>query len=348
MSQRIARLLEESEAAVTKVLQELEEANGLPGHDVRHIADTHQAIREKLTDLGLDPSDTTAEELHHALLVKFENDSRNFDESYGVSNAGFDDRIALAAKLLHHSGHMPQTWALKNSAAKDLLRRLPPKHAMKALRYRSVESLLKRENIAEVILAAQMLESGTWHNRFSSAVSKLDQTAFELREIRLVSLPASKWMDAVDGYEVSASAEEAAVAVWPTENNADQPLLSVILAVTEELESFGARFKLDELFEDDNVIAWWSDMDHFVAELEGGNVSLNLRDINQCLQEGVGFTGRSTLRGRREYWHELMQKYQKKAGLQEIFDSSAIQKVRQLKLKAPQPAYEFEFAEEAF
>lgn len=346
MSKRIARLLEESESAVSKIIGELEKANALPSHDARHIAETHQNIRKKLADLSLDPSDTTAEELFQALLVKFRRDSGSFEESYGASKADFDANIALAAKLLHHSGHMPRAWGLKNAAAKSLLRQLPPKRTMKALHYRSAESMLKRENTAEIILAAEALEPGVWHRKFSAAVSKMDQTCFELREIKLVPLQTSKWMGEAVGHEVSVSAEEAAIAVWPTEDSLKQPLLSIILTLTEELESFGPHFKLSELFEEDSIIAWWADMEHLVADLAGGNVSLNVHDINRCVRESSAFSGRHTLRGRREYWHSLVKRYEQKAGLTEIFDGSAIQKVRQLKLKAPQPAYEFDYAEE--
>lgn len=346
MSKRIARLLEESEEKVAKLLQELERVNGLPSHDVRHIAYTHQAIRKKLIDLSLDPDDTTAQELYHALLVRFDDDSRRFDESYGVVSAIFDDKVALAAKLLHHSDRMPRAWALKSSAAKDLLRRMPPKRTMKALNYRSVESLIKRDNLAEVMVAAEVLESGAWHAQFQRAVSKLDQTDLELREIKLVVMPSSKWQNIVDENGVMVCIEEAVMTIWPNPDSHNESLLSIMLAFLEELENFGSHLSLKELFENDDVIGWWADMDHLVADLKEGNVSLNIRDVRESWTALSGYDARQTLRGRREYWQELINKYEKKHGLQEIFDGSAMQKIRRLKINAPQPAYEFEYSEE--
>lgn len=346
MSQRIARLLAEPEKTVTKLLTELENINGLPHHDARHIAQTHQLAAKKMSDLGLDPADTTAAELYHALLARFAQDSRCFDETYGVPHASFDDKVTLAVKLLRHSGRLPKLWALKNPAVKELLRSLPPKRTMKTLGCRSVDSMLKRRNLAEIMLVAQTLESGVWRAAFARAVSKTDQTAFQLRDINLVILPTSTWRDAGEG--VAVSTEEAALAIWPTAANANDSLLSIILAFLEELERFGAHLKLGYLLEGDEVAAWWSDGDSLVADLKDGNVSFNIQDICESWRALSSFERRQTLRGRQEYWRQLIEKYEKKTGLQEIFDGSVMQKVRQLKFKAPQPAYEFEYAEEEF
>jgi len=344
MSKRIARLLEESEEKVAKLLQELERVNGLPSHDVRHIAYTHQAIRKKLIDLSLDPDDTTAQELYHALLVRFDNDSRRFDESYGVVSAIFDDKVALAAKLLHHSDRMPRAWALKSSAAKDLLRRMPPKRTMKALNYRSVESLIKRENLAEVMVAAEVLESGAWHAQFQRAVSKLDQTDLELREIKLVVMPSSKWQNIVDENGVMVCIEEAVMTIWPNPESHNESLLSIMLAFLEELENFGSHLSLKELFENDDVIGWWADMDHLVAELDGEHVSLNLKDNALCSLLGNSFAERELGHGQHNFGQELLSRYQKLPPAEALFDDSIKQRVQSLKLAAPQP--EFEFAEE--
>jgi ribosome assembly protein YihI (activator of Der GTPase) len=76
---RIARILGEDEDRVATLVNALEEKNGFPSHDVRYLAENVQKIHSKITDLGLDPDDTTGEELFHALLVKFEKDSNVFD-----------------------------------------------------------------------------------------------------------------------------------------------------------------------------------------------------------------------------------------------------------------------------
>src|SRR4051794_14259749 len=105
---RIAKLLDESEAELSKLLADLENKNGLPSHDARHIATVHQSVRSKLADLNLDPDDSTAAELYHALLVKFEADSQKFDEAYGTAGADFDHKVSTVAKTLKDSGQLPR------------------------------------------------------------------------------------------------------------------------------------------------------------------------------------------------------------------------------------------------
>src|SRR5437868_15448289 len=100
MSQRIARILDESEHQVTKLISKLEDKNGYPSHDVRLLAENIQKIRNKMTELGLDPEDTTGEELYHALLVKFQQDSNLFDVEHGAITLDFDQKSAKAADLL--------------------------------------------------------------------------------------------------------------------------------------------------------------------------------------------------------------------------------------------------------
>lgn len=45
---------------------ELEAANGHPNEDIKLSTQTMNSARSKCRELGLDPTDTTAEELYHA------------------------------------------------------------------------------------------------------------------------------------------------------------------------------------------------------------------------------------------------------------------------------------------
>ena len=76
MSRVIADIIEHPESVVSKVISSLEAKNGFPSHDVRHYADSHQKSRIKIAELGLDPDDTTPEELYRSLLIKFQADAR--------------------------------------------------------------------------------------------------------------------------------------------------------------------------------------------------------------------------------------------------------------------------------
>jgi hypothetical protein len=88
------------------------------------------------------------------------------------------------------------------------------------------------------------------------------------------------------------------------------------------------------------MLKWWADMDHLVAELAGAHVSLNLKDcaLNSWLKND--FESRITDNGRQSFWQELLSRYPNHP-VAEAFDDAVRQRVANLKLKAPQPAFEF-------
>lgn len=342
MSQRIARLLGESEHQVTKLITKLEDKNGGPSHDARLLAETVQKIRSKLTDLKLDPDDTTGEELYHALQVKFERDSRLFDEYFGADNFDFDQKAAKAAALLKPYAMDARQWGLKTKAAKDVMRRLPPKRLMKHLNYRSVESMLKRENIAEIYLAAGYVESASWLKSHKKLVSKLDQMDFEIRDAALAKLSSDKWRD-LDGPAnyIAQNEELAALGVWPSKTMAKAPLLSMVLILADSLSQYTGLKVSMAAAHLNGIVAWWADMDHLIGELYGQPVSLNLKDMAANHLYGASFENRRLDHGRAAFWRELVSRYENLPDIDGLFDESIRQKLSALKLTAPEPAYEF-------
>src|SRR6266404_4594616 len=100
MNKIISAILGQSEPAVAKAIAKLEAKNGYPSHDVRHLAENIQKTRLKLTELGLDPDDTTGEELYHALLVRFNQDSQKFDKQFSLVNPNDNGSASLAVRLV--------------------------------------------------------------------------------------------------------------------------------------------------------------------------------------------------------------------------------------------------------
>lgn len=344
MSRRIAALINEPEHVVTKLVGELESRNGYPSHDARHIAQTIQSIRLKIADLNLDPDDTTAEELYHALLVKFEKDAAFFDASIGTIDKSFEQRLSFAAKVTAAGIELPSQWALKVKIAKNILRDNPPKRVMKHLNYRSLESMLKRENIYEIMLGSHELESKVWHKNLSRSISARDQTDFELRPVRLEVLEPEKWQfDEADRYTLFDNILGAA-AIVPAEELQSAPLLTLVLLLMEEIVP-GKNIRAgSQLAEISNTVQWWADMDHLVAELAGQHVSLNLKDcaLNSWLRNN--FKDRITEHGRQNFWQGLIDRYQNRPNIEPQSRHYAVEQISKARLAIPQPA--FEFAEE--
>ncbi len=339
MGHRIAQLLDEPEQQVAKLIDQLESKNGYPSHDVRLLADSIQKIRRKITDLGLDPDDTTGEELYHALQSRFERDSSVFDQEYGAASLGFDQKSVLAARILEEKTELPRQWGLKKTAAKKILHQHPPKHVMKQLRYRSVESLLKRANFCEIFLAAQVAESATWLKEQNRLVSHLDQMDFELRPLKLVTLKSETWSDyEADNYMVVDNSV-GAIGLWPSSELRDAPLLSIMVLLLDIIESYH-DFKIGQAVASLNPTAvWWADMDHLVANLSGEHVSLSLKDCAVNFVHDLAYDERQLAHAQKTFWNELVSHYENRAA--DNLDFSAVKKLAGWQNKVPEPAFEF-------
>lgn len=341
MSKRIAWILNEPEQPVSKLIDKLEDKNGYPSNDVRLLAETVQKIRTKLADLSLDPDDTTGEELYHALQVKFEQDSRSFDEYFGAGTFDFSQKAAKAVVLLEPYSKDASQWALKNKAAKDVIRQLPPKRLMKHLNYRSVESLLKRKDLAEVYLVSACMESDNWLKAHKRLVSKLDQTAFEIRSVKLVKIDEGVLGNASSVNPIVQSEEIAALGICPSEKSQKAPLLSLVLMLAEALGQYSDISASRTAAHLNGVVAWWSDMDHLATEISHEPVSFNLKDCSENHLYGNTYESRSLAHGRTAFWRELVSRYENLPDIDGLFDDAVKQKITGLKFAAPEPAYEF-------
>jgi hypothetical protein len=346
MSRKIARLMGETESSISKLIKELEEKNGFPSHDARLLAANSQNLRTKVEELGLDADDTTAEELYHALLVRYEKNSDLFETQFGADGLSFDEKAAKASRLAEKSFYLPERWALKSAAARHILHELPPKHLMKHLKYRSVDSMLKREKPAELYLAANYTEPAIWRKNLDRLISKLDTTDFEFKKVSILTLESEKW-SAVDGppdYLVL-SDDVGAAAIWPAEDIYNTSLLALTLLLADSL-NLPLRHKTAGLLsKTSGILEWWADMDCLVAELGGQPLSLNLMDaaLNSINQNT--FKDRELQRGRDSFWKELVSRYENRPPAEALFEDVK-QEVTKLKLRQPEPI--FELAEDEF
>ncbi|HEX7632869.1 MAG TPA: hypothetical protein VF401_00935, partial [Candidatus Saccharimonadales bacterium] len=135
-------------------LKHLESANGHPGTDIRFSTEVLQSTQAKLRELGLDPKDTTAQELYHVLEQRIKEDDARLTRTLRTRAATHVSAEAeVTAGMIHALKELPdskQCFALKPSVLKAILKKTPPKKAMKALGYRSLDSFLKHESVVSV------------------------------------------------------------------------------------------------------------------------------------------------------------------------------------------------------
>lgn len=253
MTRFLSEALGAIEPLFSRGIQQLEHAAGRPGTDIRLTADIIQRTRAKIGGLGLDPVDTTGPELYNALQRRLERDEAVARRALGVAeDASPDDIVAKVAQFLEKqtSG---SSFILKASVAKRLLKKKPPKLAMKKLGYRSVDSMLKHETAAQVYAAALIVESSAWHRTFREQYAKLTPSDFETKKMSLSHPITKRWQQlahefvASSRHNILSFPELGTVVLLPIEERVDALAITTLLLASEEMNAIRAHSSYTKL-----------------------------------------------------------------------------------------------------
>lgn len=196
MSKMLSELLAAREPLFSLSLKQLEKASGNESVDIRLTSEIIGKVRLKTQELGLDPDDTTGKELYFALLNKIEQNDEHLVKQIGGKDPNDAAALMPLMKKAWDDFKAPKScWVLKRSVAKRMLKNMPPKNIMKHLNYRSIDSMLKNENLAEIYGALRFAESPKWLNDFNETYKKLKPSDFETRQIEIVMMSAERWGD---------------------------------------------------------------------------------------------------------------------------------------------------------
>jgi len=257
MSRVLAQLMGAAEPTFRAQLQRLEQAAGLPGADIRLMMEVVNETKHKIQALGLDPHDTTGPELYRALQGRLQSDESRVREALGVLVTSSPNDVLEAVKRHLESLKLPtQSFVVKPTTMRSLLKKLQPKTTMKRLGYRSMDSMLKHEPVAQLLAATYILESPEWHHKRLEAYRKLKSRDFEVRKA-CYHVPSSKhWPEIAHEYTAKtrhnqiALAELGAIIFLPLEH--DLPGLAItttLLAVNSvnDMRSLGSYLKLQQV-----------------------------------------------------------------------------------------------------
>lgn len=237
MSKRLSTILQQPEEIVDGLINKLENLSGFVSHDLRFESQARAKVSEKAGQLGLDPADTTEQELYWGMMHKFETANTMFENAYFSDVTTPEDRLNVVARLAENAVNAEKVWAVKPSAVKRILRKHPPKQLMKQLGYRSLESLLKHEDTHTVLVVAQQTASGHWNDVVNSALGKLPATDYEETPLRAVTL-GEKWTKSIVRLPVISSSSQAGqVVLSPNQKLASVAVLSMYVLVAQALES---------------------------------------------------------------------------------------------------------------
>lgn len=279
MSAGLARIIGRPKDEVSKLVAEMEEKYGNPAHDVRMLSEVIALAKQKIAELKLDPNDTTAKELYYSLQNKYRNDCSLVDESLGIGpNDSFDQRLGRAIEIVK-AVIKEDTWSLKPSAAKELLRQCPPKKLIKQLGYRTVESILKRENVGGLYLLAPFVESASWQKNFQRTASRVSSSSYIVSQLNFIELPEAK----LDGIGEPpniyvCNRQTASLAVWPSKKLTSAPVITLALLLAKAAQELGIKVPKKALLSIHPSLSWWSGIPHVISNHDTP-ISFNIHDV---------------------------------------------------------------------
>lgn len=307
MTLQLAKMLAKAQDEVAQFVAEMEERFGYPSEDVRLLAETKQATQQKIVSLGLDPQDTSAEELYHSLRAKFAQDSALIDKAIGISDKmDFGQRLAISEELVKGT-FKDQVWRAKTIVIKSLLRAHPPKKTINRLNYRSLDSLLKREDPRQVMLGAQYVESLAWRKTLSR--TNLAASDYEQSPVGLAMLTPQLCQESGPANLVMVSKLAGTISVWPDPNLKKTSGLHLVLLLLKGLDGLGVRANLSALAQTSPAFSWWADANYLVSVHDGGRVSFNLHDVAFNHLHGHDHSAATTAHGEKSLWDELAKRY---------------------------------------
>jgi len=385
MSRLISELLGATEPMFSIAVRQLEETTGKQGIDVRLTAELIGQVQQKTKDLGLDPKDTNGKELYYALLDKLKKDDRHLADIIGVSDT---EDVTAALPIIREAAlksSVPKhCWVLKKSVAKEFLRRMPPRNIMAKLNYKSIDSLLKNENILEIYGALRFAERPEWLEQFNLSYSLLKPSDFETRDIEIFIMP-DRWKDVAvkltskKQHNLTHLKELGTILILPTQNERVPGIvtmdLSLIFHYFNEIRLYSSYFKLHQvrpdfaklvsntlnadppqaaimagqqihwriiqryygkleneyhpeifephvqpedlhwrkaetlLFEIDEQMGWWRDLDFIGITHQGRPVSFNMMDVSDSFSNQKEYKDRTYFHFRESLWNELFERY---------------------------------------
>lgn len=258
MCRTLSELLGAAEPMFTQALRHLEHVTGNPSADVRLQAEILGKVQQKKRHLVPYADDATGKEIYAALLRKVHDHDISLVRALGGSNAAdaadvFERVIKAVPKLDDNQ----TCWALKYSVAKRLIKQSPPKKIMKALGYKSVDSMLKREHVAKLYAAMQLTETDEWLKTFHAKYKSLTPQNFEKRKIDIVTVSGVKWQKFAELYThnnrhtILAFRELGAIVAFPVPVKSMPglaiTLLTLLLRYCSELRMYSAYFKLHQM-----------------------------------------------------------------------------------------------------
>ena len=251
-------LLDAEEPLFTQALEQLEDASGRKGADVKLLSEIIEKSHRIMKELGLDPADTNGPEFYGALLNRIAvHDEHLARQIGGTEPDNVDQMLPLIAKAVEGIDMPRDCWVLKKHIAKDFLRKMPPKGIMQRLGYSDVAEMLKKENLGEIYGALRFAEKPDWLREFNKKYERLTPSDFETRPIEVIQMPKERWGDIAAHFiqkkrhNITHLKELGVILMLPMQQARDKGItlkvLALLLHYHNEIRLYSSFFKLQQV-----------------------------------------------------------------------------------------------------
>ncbi len=252
---KLAKLLDATEPLFSASIRDLEKITGNHSADVTLLSEMQYRIISRMNEMKLNSKDTTPEEFYQGLMARIAEDNLRLAKLIGgKDDSNVKELVPLMIKAAQESNVPKETWALKGSVAKKLIREMPPQKMMDHLGYRSIDSLLKRENLAEIYSALRFIEGDDWLDNFNTLFKSVSASDFETREIEIIEMDHKKWVDVAAKFvekklhNVTHTKEMGTIVVVPMHRKTMRGLplktLALLFHYLNEVRLYSSFFKL--------------------------------------------------------------------------------------------------------
>ncbi len=184
MSKTLANIFDHDRVEFSHLVKDWESRAGGPNHDIALYSDMRSRAVQAVKKLGLDPVDTINTELYFALQERARQDNERLAGIIGIkSSDNPDDLLKKVTKWVTKNSHNIELWMVRSSVVRSIIKKNPPKNVMKSLGLRSVDSMIKRDNIGEILSLSEELESNAYRQKLITAFKKINVSDFDQRKV---------------------------------------------------------------------------------------------------------------------------------------------------------------------
>lgn len=198
-TEKIAQILRADKHSILKIQDHLSAVTRKRGVLNGIIEKNTALVEDRLLRLGV-PRDAKAKEVYDALISKIESDNHLIASVFGnpsLEQSAHCDKVLGVVKTVAATDH---GFFLKKEKAIEFLKHEPPQNVMRYLGYSSVDEMLAREDLFEVMSALRFVEETNWlNNVFFKQYEALTPSDFEKREITVRVLP-ERWNEVAESF----------------------------------------------------------------------------------------------------------------------------------------------------